>query len=365
MNLCAFVLRVGVALALGAGLALGACGGHERTDPGISSVGPGGSAGRDSSELAPPVAGEAGEMTGELQPLESARALGAACVSNADCGAEGLTCLGADQDLGLGLAAVPGGLCTATCSTDAECQAFGRGAVCAKLTEAPLAPDLGSVTTAPRYCMAGCAPGAPGGASKCHARGDLSCRPFAPPRAQRCAATAPACPDGLNCFRGYCREFACGPRCNGDTDCSAGRTCDVRSGLCTQAAVPATPIGLFCDPDAPSSPCRSGSCLVLFDENNVKTGSFCTQSCVLGAPCANGRGACRLPRFSDYEVGDVGYCQPTCDCNADCQLPGDECIAWGDPDAEQLYGSKGVCEHATGEVSLDACGAGGAAGARN
>jgi hypothetical protein len=352
MNRNAFALLVGCVLALNA------CGKQELRVPGGAAGGSNSASGGADSAGAAPEAGDAGQANGTPNPFERPRDLGAACTSNGDCGTQGLSCLGAEHDLSLELGAVPGGLCTHTCTADAQCQAYGSGAICANLAESPLALDLGAATTAPRYCMAGCALGPPGGASKCHGRDAAACRPFAPPHAQRCAATAPTCPDGLSCFRGYCREFGCGPRCNGDQDCASGRHCEPRSGLCTVSAAPETPVGTFCDPDAPSTtPCESGNCLVLFDENNVKTSSFCTQSCVIGTPCANGQGACQLPRFGDnYEVGDIGYCQPKCNCNADCKVPGDQCFAWGDAETEQLYSSKGACAHATGGVSLGACG---------
>jgi hypothetical protein len=345
MNRNAFALLVGWALVFNA------CGKQElRMPDGDTSVGSASSAG------APAEMGEAGQSTTALEPFESARELGAACASDSECGADGLTCLSADRDLALGLGAVPGGLCTHTCTSDAQCQAFGSGAVCANLAESPLALDLGAGTTVPRYCMAGCSMGAPGGSSKCHGRESAACRPFAPPHAERCATTEPKCPDGLSCFRGYCRELACGPRCNGDQDCESGRHCDARSGLCTVSAGPETPVGTPCDPDAPSTPCQGGNCLVLFDDAGVKTGSFCTQSCVIGAPCGNGHGACQMPRFGDnYAVGDIGYCQPTCNCNAECQVPGDECFAWGDRTTEQLYSSKGACRPSNGDVSLNEC----------
>ncbi|MEP7052040.1 MAG: hypothetical protein ABJB12_16865 [Pseudomonadota bacterium] len=338
----------GLAVVVGCALAFSACGKADLRVPSVNTAP--GSAG----------AANAGAEAGEGNPVDPpspSPELGAACASDAECGANGLTCLGTDSDLALGLGAVPGGLCTHTCTSDAECQDFGSGAVCGNLAEVPLALDLGAGTTVRRYCMAGCSLGAPGGSSKCHAREEAACRPFAPPHAQRCATTKPQCPDGLSCFRGYCREFACGPRCNDDQECEAGRHCDPRSGLCTVGARPKTPIGTPCDPDAPSNPCEGGNCLVLFDENDVKTGSFCTQSCVIGAPCGNGRGACQLPRFGEnFEVGDIGYCQPTCNCNAECQVAGDECVAWGDSKSEQLYSSKGVCQHSNGGPSLTECG---------
>jgi len=291
--------------------------------------------------------------------------LGNACTTDQDCGNTGLICVRANHDFSVGVGAPPGGVCTAQCKADAECKKLGAGAVCAALSEAPLDLDVATDPTEARFCMQGCALGAPAGFSKCHGRDSFACRPFAPPNAQRCATKAPFCTDGGVCFRGYCRELGCGPRCDSDAACDAGRHCDPSSGLCVQEAVTPTPIGMPCDPDAATTPCESGRCLVLFDEKNVKTGSFCTQSCTIGEACGNGQGACELPRFADYEVGDIGYCQPTCACNADCKVSGDGCISWGDADLASYFSSAGTCEHlsAPAPETIACTGEGGSAGA--
>jgi hypothetical protein len=240
---------------------------------------------------------------------------------------------------------VPGGICTKRCTADAECQAYGATAVCAALSEVPLDLGVEEDVSAPRYCLEGCALGAPSGTTKCQGRAALACRPFAPPAAVRCADAPPACPGGGSCFRGYCRGFACGPRCEGDLDCASGRHCDPGSGLCVKRAVPDAAIGIACDPDAPTTPCRGGSCLVLFDGDGLKVASFCTQSCVLGEACGNGQGACTLPRFVNYAAGDIGYCQATCDCNGDCKVPADGCVQWTDANSPKTFSSAGVCNH--------------------
>jgi hypothetical protein len=109
--------------------------------------------------------------------------------------------------------------------------------------------------------------------------------------------------------------------------------------------------------------CVGGTCLSLFDDEGVKTGSFCSQSCVIGERCANGKGSCQLPRFPEFEVGDIGYCQPTCQCNGDCQVAGDACVAWGDPDLVEFFESAGTCDHARAAIETLSCnGEGGGAG---
>jgi len=298
--------------------------------------------------------------------FERPTALGAPCTTTSDCSATpGLICVTADHDVALGFGAPPSGICTAPCKSDAGCQIFRVGSVCGSLSEFPLSGEVETDPLAPRVCLEPCALGAPGGASKCHGRSAMACRPFAPRDAVRCASAAPYCSDGQYCFRGYCREFACGPRCNADADCSDGRHCDARTGLCVEEALPPVPVGAPCDPDAASNPCQSGSCLVMLDGQGVKTGAFCTVSCEIGQPCGNGQGACWLPRFADYEVGDIGYCQPTCSCDGDCQVPGDGCLPWRTADAEQLYASKGVCENVVGSGIATLRCAAGAAGSGN
>src|SRR5256885_1639371 len=83
-------------------------------------------------------------------------------------------------DFGAGVGAPPGGVCTAQCQADTDCKKLAPGAVCAALSEAPLDLSVPSDPAEPRFCMAGCSLGAPGGPSKCHGRAAFACRPFAP-----------------------------------------------------------------------------------------------------------------------------------------------------------------------------------------
>ena len=339
-------------------LFLGTSCGGKRLDLGAGGASTGGGA-----------AAQGGAQGGASGAVAPALEVGKSCASVDDCGV-GLTCLTSGEELfapsvfGIStpVGAVPGGACTQACHADAECSQFGPGAVCGSLGEAPLALEVDERARAPRYCMEGCALGAPGGASKCHGRSDFACRPFASPGAVRCATSQPTCPGGGSCFRGYCRQFACGPRCGDDSECEPGRSCEPSSGLCLPRPITPVPVGAPCDPDASSSSCQDGICLVLFDENGVKISSSCTQSCVLGHDCANGRGICRLPRFQDYVVGDVGYCQAKCSCNAECRVPGDACVPHADG---------GVCESVSSPQQANlpcldgAAGAAGVAGASN
>ncbi|HEY5372100.1 MAG TPA: hypothetical protein VIK01_00375, partial [Polyangiaceae bacterium] len=71
----------------------------------------GGDAGAD-----PGSAGQAGAGS------ELASGLGLACLADADCGSPDVICVRANHDFAAGVGAPPGGVCTAQCKADAECQ---------------------------------------------------------------------------------------------------------------------------------------------------------------------------------------------------------------------------------------------------
>jgi hypothetical protein len=284
--------------------------------------------------------------------------LGRACSQDADCGPL-LACVAADDEFAGSVGAPPGGLCTKPCATDAECRVFDDLAVCGTVSESPLTNEVPPSQAIPRVCLLGCAFGSHGGVAKCQGRSELACRPFAGPDSVQCGEDK-SCPAGSFCFRDGCRELACGPRCNDDSDCQSDRFCDPVSGLCNEENPEAVPLGQECS-DLPTSPdCGGGNCLVLFDDG-VRVKGMCTQSCTLGHPCGEGQGACIVPRFSDYGVGDIAYCQPLCDCDADCRNPVDGCIEWSDPDFAAKFGSRGMCDVvAPGATTLDCLGSAGA-----
>lgn len=293
--------------------------------------------------------------------------LGMTCRTAADCGEQGLRCLGDNEDFMDGQGAPGGGLCTADCETDADCRLFDATAVCATLAEAPLVLGYASKPVA-RLCMQGCQLGAPSGATKCHGRVDMACRPFAPTQAATCLKKSDVCPKDTFCYRGACRELGCGPRCNADEDCSAGRHCNPFSGLCDVEAPEPVPVGADCPNDDASTVCGGGNCLELSDASGARVKRACTQSCTIGQTCGEGTGACILPRFQNFSVGDVGYCAQGCNCNSDCLHPVDRCVPFGDALTEKTYGALGVCDAAPeGTVTLSCDdgqgGAGGASGA--
>lgn len=278
-----------------------------------------------------------GDASGNQPPAGSA--LGDSCTSDEQC-EDGLFCLGPDRDYLDGAGSPAGGLCTLACVGDAECADFGEGAVCATLGEVPLTSAYASKAV-PRLCLPGCSLGSPRG--KCLNRPELACRPFAPDGVAQCEEDG-SCPGGGLCFRDRCRELACGPRCNDDADCLGERKCDPVSGLCMEEA-PEVPIGKSCNGDVPAlSDCGGGICLALFDDAGGRVKGLCTQSCTLGQRCGNGQGACLLPRFSDYALGDIAYCQELCDADADCSNPEDVCHTFEDSELERQYGALGVCD---------------------
>lgn len=333
----------GWVLSLAYGVALGlavACGKADDVTPDGSASGSSGGTAAGAGG-----AGWSGEpATSQTLAADGRPLLGRSCRRDDECGgAVGLRCWSAHEDHLDGLGAPPSGVCTADCSTDADCRFFDQRSVCASWAEVPLglAPATNPVA---RLCMQGCALGAPSGPTKCHGRSDFACRPFAPANAKSCLR-GEACAEGSFCFRGICRESACGPRCNSSDDC-AGRYCNPSTGLCDEAEPQSVPIGAECggDPD-PTSECRGGVCLNV-DDGGRSIKLTCTQSCTLGSLCAEGRGACVSPRFDNHALGDVGYCLQRCDCDDDCTHPADRCLSWGDDLTVAKFGSQGYCDYA-------------------
>ncbi|HWA76013.1 MAG TPA: hypothetical protein VG937_26930 [Polyangiaceae bacterium] len=279
--------------------------------------------------------------------------LGRSCTTDSDCGGD-LRCLSSVDAEGRGAPA--GGLCTTDCESDENCRVFDDTAVCASLDEAPLDREFASVPV-PRLCLLGCSLGSPAGSAKCHGRADLACRPFAPDGVEQCQEDA-SCPNGGFCFRDRCREFACGPRCNADSECGENRFCNPRTGLCDAEPARAVPIGTSCDGDVPGGVrCGDGSCLILFDSEGVRQKGMCTQSCTLGQLCGAGQGACALPRFQDYAAGDIAYCVELCNCDGECENPADNCLHWSSAALASHYGSSGYCGVQAADDFIVKCGA--------
>lgn len=304
-----------------------------------------------------PVASAGGENAGGRGGIvfSGNGTLGRHCTADEDCKFT-LKCLGADQDYPGGTGAPPHGMCTLDCEKDDDCRPFGETAVCGTLDEAPIMLNA-SMDHGRRLCMQGCTFGAPSGESKCWGQRDMACRPFAIEPAVSCLKAGEKCPDGTFCFRGACREAACGPRCNTDADCAEGRSCNAYSGLCDEGSQPAVPIGAECpgDEDPNSTVCGNGTCLLLSaDGVNVKR--MCTQTCTLGTLCGDS-GACVFARLDPYAAGDIGYCVQRCNCNADCLHPDDHCYPWETSLLADHFQSRGICDASPDQ------GGGGAGGA--
>ena len=310
-------------------------------------------------------AGEGGAVPPEFPTL------GKSCITDAVCG-PGLTCVSASDDFRGSDAGPAGGLCTKECETDAECLAFAADAVCGTVAEVPLT-NAYPTRPVPRVCLLGCDLGTNGGLAKCQNRRDLACRPFAAPDSVECGEDL-SCPGDSVCFRTRCRRLACGPRCNDNDDCEAGRYCDPVSGLCSANEPDPIPWGRECNDLAASPGCGGGSCLVTFADFDGEGGAptmrvkgNCTQTCTLGQPCGEGQGACVRPRSEPFGAGDVGYCTPLCNCDSECVNPEDRCLPWENEAYEATFGSRGRCEFALPEEQTLDCagGAGGAGGAAN
>lgn len=297
--------------------------------------------------------GEAGAPVVVEHPLalDGLPWLGSSCRSNIDCGGEGLRCQTAMQSFSLSLGAPPNGLCTRDCEDDDDCRAYDARARCGTLAEAALSGDL-PATMAPRICLLGCMLGGATGDAKCRARPELACRPFAGIGDAAGCDSDDACAEGSFCFRDFCRAAACGPRCNSDQDCSAGRHCNPQNGLCDEhpARVPA--IGADC---ADTGKCGDGTCLTVEAPNGDVLKRMCSVTCTLGSLCGGGSGACASPPLDGLVSGDVGYCQQWCNCDADCLHPADHCLPWQDAELAQHFGMRGACEVAGNGAATLSC----------
>jgi hypothetical protein len=247
-------------------------------------------------------------------------AVGLPCQKDTDC-RTGLTCLtsaGNEFDGG----GVPNGVCSLDCSADINattattCNALGPTIICLIVTDTKA------------YCVESCNIGPPvPGQAKCHNRRDMAC----------------ADPGGTGQGVGYCA-----PTCRGDFDC-AGRTCDLDTGVCTDPIDPARklPIGAKCDPRAMTNLC-SGACVGVSDGPTATIG-FCSGTCRLSeigcgiSPSATGPkdAFCLFPADPRSDVGDLGFCAETCDCNDDCGSSDFVCAAV--PGLSRVAGHVGAC----------------------
>lgn len=233
------------------------------------------------------------------------------CAADTDCGT-GLICLKATDKLTFGTQGPAHGYCTIPCAEatfdvdEAKCE--GLGGTCINLALTDSDPVQG-------FCLSNCTPGdVADQSSKCQGRPDVGC-------------------SGLTDSMGNAAGAACIPLCALDTDCPAGRVCDIRTGSCADAARTGDKMGAHCTADMTTgaSAC-AGVCLPLGDGTGTTVvASICSQPCVIGAPTAcnlalgattslatgGPHGAC-VYGDTNAGVGDMGFCAPECDATADC-----------------------------------------------
>lgn len=244
--------------------------------------------------------------------------LGATCQSVADCRI-GLSCLASNTSFiqGEGPSA---GLCVVSCAADhASCTGFDPNSTCVVLDDGgtPTVPDDDAA-----FCLPTCKLGpAPASDDKCRGRVDLVC--------SETAAGAGA---------GYCR-----PACRSDVDC-APRFCDLKTGLCGDAAPTGQPIGSTCDPQ--NSDC-AGGCI-----SHTATYAECSGVCSYGTPgCGQGQSSppfdfyCYLDPSTNSGPGDLGYCSKLCDCDTDCGRA--DAVCQPETTLAPKTGRAGVCGSAT------------------
>lgn len=260
--------------------------------------------------------------------------LGATCASNAQCD-DGLVCITPDStELGDGGPSL--GMCTLACTSTADCAAVATGSACFE------------VGTDKGYCFASCVQGeATVQTDKCLGRPDFAC--------QDISETATP-------------EAFCLPRCRADLECGDGLFCNKRSGLCSPTKGTGDPLGSPCTPGAAVGTCE-GVCLRTSADGVTPITGVCTELCSGVFPCKysgeNPGGLCLGPLSADWDVGDLGYCQPSCECSGDCTYPGDVCRAWaaGEESLATTLNAPGLCYPSVmNTVELD-CGEGGAGGA--
>jgi hypothetical protein len=340
----------------GATSSSGGSAGSGGTDNGMAGAGGGGTGGSSASSGSSGTAGSSGNGAGRL---------GQACVTDAECGTTGLTCLENDEISGSG---PPKGLCTTPCTSDTVCSELAPGAFCIEF------PD------GEGYCIESCTLGI-NGEPKCNEREEFGCGIVGVTPGSRACVDSAECTSGQLCVDGVCNDAvtACIPVCGGDYNCGAGQYCDFASGFCVTGEAQGLPIGASCDPTAEEDPCQ-GFCVQVSD-----TEGMCSADCTANTS-GNGCGfngttdaeavCVWVPVYADpadVGVGDNLFCGAMCDCNDECAIEGWACFA-ADPilgtGAGDFFGRAGLCapmsETETVDDTLGACpdtGAGGAGGA--
>jgi hypothetical protein len=300
--------------------------------------------------------------------------LGQACVNDnacADTKAPGLTCVTAKETI-FGDGAPPKGMCTAECSTDEDCDAFGAGALCF-----PFNGENGQ-----SYCIEGCSFGDPGLGTKCHDRPELACNPALVGSTTSTCSDSEDCGSGEVCIDGTCNVVfpGCLPACRGDIDCDDGMYCDQSflSGVCVSKKPTGKALGEPCTVPGPNDPQEPDECLG-FCQADSATGNegHCSATCSLGYECSYNSGSGKFDGACLYfsaltsdtgTVGDFGFCTPSCDCSDQCNIPDSVCQLLESGALTDDFRGQGLClgEATDGStVELNECtgsGDGGAGG---
>ena len=284
--------------------------------------------------------------------------LGQACQQDQDCddsAAPGLVCV-TETETVLQNGAPPHGLCTAVCDIDDDCSSLSAGAFCYPFND----------SAGPSYCIEGCFFGAPAlGEQKCHGRPELACNPaLIGDTGQPCASVA-SCELGELCLNGTCAVVfpGCLPSCRGDVDCADGLYCDQSflSGVCVSEKPVGKGLGEACTVKAEPDECL-GFCQA---DATGSTQGHCATTCGLASPCAWNSvsekydGVCFYSSTLTAEVGDVGdfgFCSPTCNCSDECGDPALECCFHSAGRLNDTFRGPGLCFSPDPDVpELDEC----------
>jgi hypothetical protein len=277
-------------------VSLPACSSDNNDHPGSGSDGgTGGSSGTGGG------AGTGGGQTGGAAGGDGAAApvsdLAKECAADADCAA-GLKCLTPTDASFFG-----GGAAHGYCSVD--CPAGMVNPVCTQAGGVCISTDATGQTAG--ICVLECTPGSAPGVGKCQGRGDLACSVISMGAAAVCL-----------------------PVCSQDSDCSTGRICNPRLGVCSDTAPAGDPLGAHCnpDPDAGANTCASGRCAAITEDGMTISASFCSMPCVFlsksacghtdGALGTGSHGFCALTSSQTASAGDLGSCVQECETTADC-----------------------------------------------
>lgn len=258
------------------------------------------------------------------------------CMTNADCGASG-TCSGAFAGIG-GIGATPG-RCLKGCAMDADCRKGYRCVTALGMSVSSGAQDptgglLGGNGCEPIPETQKLADGVVGtpcekhsdcGTGRCQRGGEMLMFPGG-----YCTGACLADEDcGAN---GFCAPPAaggagtCSLRCEGDGDCREGYRCRNSSGQlqCVPGAppLPNDVVGLACEADADCG----GDAMTCAAQLGMATaaGGYCTQTCVDATDCG-AAGACigglpaGLPPELAGLLGSTARCYRACSAAADCR----------------------------------------------